>query len=516
MPEITVIPARNKSGDIIRAAAYARVSSSSDDQLNSFNAQIKYYTELLKNSTNTVFVDMYADEGITGTSAAKRDEFQRLMNDCRKGKIDRILTKSVSRFARNTKDCLEAVRELKSLGVSVYFEKEKIDTGELSSEMLLTLYSQFAQEESMSISRNCRMGIHKRMADGSYITPTAAYGYKLVNGRLEIDASKSKIVKRIFRMFLSGMGTEAIANELNKIHAPLPMYAVKWYHTTVKYILENERYIGDSLYQKSFATDTLPISQLPNNGEKPQYYVEKTHEPIISREDFQAVQNIILQRSIPPEAKIYTKSPLSRKIRCKACGAAFRRRKVGEKIYWICRTHSQQSAAKCRMKPIVESELNNAFIRLYNKLSAHCSDIILPMYRQLQRLADLGESANTQVAEIRREVAEQKEQSHLLAQLNSQGIIEPVYFAARSQELDRNLVQLQNQLHSMLDGEDDERLDNLRKLISVLEKAERLTEFDEEKFGSIVEKITVLSESKIRFELVGGVGFNEQIQRKGR
>ncbi len=177
MPEITVIPARNKSGDIIRAAAYARVSSSSDDQFNSFNAQIRYYTELLKNSTNTVFVDMYADEGITGTSAAKRDEFQRLMSDCRKGKIDRILTKSVSRFARNTKDCLEAVRELKSLGVSVYFKKEKIDTGELSSEMLLTLYSQFAQEESMSISKNVRMGFRKRMQDGTYVPSSTPFGY---------------------------------------------------------------------------------------------------------------------------------------------------------------------------------------------------------------------------------------------------------------------------------------------------------------------------------------------------
>ncbi len=307
MPEITVIPARNKRGDIIRAAAYARVSSSSDDQLNSFNAQIKYYTELLKNSTNTVFVDMYADEGITGTSAAKRDEFQRLMNDCRKGKIDRILTKSVSRFARNTKDCLEAVRELKSLGVSVYFEKEKIDTGELSSEMLLTLYSQFAQEESMSISKNVRMGFRKRMQDGTYVPSSTPFGYIKGENGLEIDDPKAEVVQAVFSDFLHGA-----------------------------------------------------------------------------------------------------------------------------------------------------------------------------------------------------------------SELNSQGIIEPVYFAARSQELDRNLVQLQNRLHSMLDGEDDDRLDNLRKLITVLEKAELITGFDEDKFGSIVEKITVLSENEIRFELVGGVGFNEQIQRKGR
>ena len=156
MAEITIIPAKSRAEEIIRTAAYARVSSDSEDQLNSFAAQIRYYTEMLQNSINTVFVDMYADEGISGTSAEKRTEFQRLMTDCRKGKIDRILTKSISRFARNTKDSLEAIRELKTLGISVYFEKENIDTGEISSEMLLAIYSQFAQEESMSISKNCR------------------------------------------------------------------------------------------------------------------------------------------------------------------------------------------------------------------------------------------------------------------------------------------------------------------------------------------------------------------------
>lgn len=194
MAEITVIPAKNRTVEIIRTAAYARVSSDSEDQLNSFAAQIRYYTELLQNSTNAVFVDMYADEGITGTSAAKRADFQRLMNDCRKGKIDRILTKSVSRFARNTPECLAAVRELKALGISVYFEKEDIDTAEISTEMMLAIYSQFAQEESMSMSKNCRMGIKKRMMDGTYKNATAPFGYDYVNGKLQINHEKAKAV----------------------------------------------------------------------------------------------------------------------------------------------------------------------------------------------------------------------------------------------------------------------------------------------------------------------------------
>ena len=215
MSEIKIIPARNCSDEIVRTAAYARVSSDSEDQLNSFAVQIKYYTELLQNSTDAVFVDMYADEGISGTSVAKRTEFQRLMSDCRKGKIDRILTKSISRFARNTKDSLEAVRELKTLGVSIYFEKENIDTGEISSEMMLAIYSQFAQEESMSISRNCRLGIKKRMADGTYKNPSAPFGYDYVDGKLQINPEKATIVKQIFDWYVGGIGMDEIASRLN-------------------------------------------------------------------------------------------------------------------------------------------------------------------------------------------------------------------------------------------------------------------------------------------------------------
>lgn len=517
MAEIKIIPARDHSEDIIRTAAYARVSSDSEDQLNSYNAQIRYYTEMLSSSINTVFVDMYADEGITGTSADKRDDFLRLMKDCRKGRIDRVLTKSVSRFARNTKECLEAVRELKTLGISVYFEKENIDTGDLSSEMLLALHSQFAQEESISISKNCRMGVHKRMADGTYITPSAPYGYDLIDGKLVIDKKKAKIVRRIFEMYLSGKGIWAIANELNKIKAPLPIRAVQWHHTTVKYILENERYIGDALYQKSFATDTLPFCQVRNNGEKPKYYVNDTHEPIISKENFDAAQKLIADKAVPPEAKYRIESSMKKKIVCGKCGAKFGRRLNKGKPYWTCRTHNQMSNEKCDVKPIAEIEFYNAFVRMFNKLTAHYQEIITPAYRQLQWLSDIGELANTQVAEIRKEIAEQKAQCHLLSQLNAQGVLDTVYFTSRSQELDRNLVQLHKQLHAMLNSdEDEERLGKLKKLIAILESSEQITEFDEEKFSDIVERIIVLSEKEIRFELIGGIAFNEPIQRKGR
>ena len=201
---------------------------------------------------------MYADEGISGTGTAKRTEFQRLMSDCRKGKIDRILAKSISRFARNTRDSLEAVRELKTLGVSVYFEKENIDTGEISSEMLLAIYSQFAQEESMSISKNVRIGIHKRMADGSYKNPSVPYGYIYDKGNITTNLEKSKVVQQIFEWYSEGVGAEEISARLNKSKISAP-HGQHWRPSVILEILSNEKYIGDTLLQKSFMSDTLPL-----------------------------------------------------------------------------------------------------------------------------------------------------------------------------------------------------------------------------------------------------------------
>lgn len=251
MAEITIIPAKNRVSEIVRTAAYARVSSDSDDQLNSFAAQIRYYTELLKNSTDAVLVDMYADEGITGTSAAKRPDFQRLMSDCRKGKIDRILTKSVSRFARNTTECLAAVRELKALDISVYFEKEDIETSEISTEMLLTLYSQFAQEESISISKNCRIGIKNRMVDGTYKNPSAPFGYEYLDGKPRVNPEKSAIVKRIFEWYASGIGMSEITARLNSQGNEI------WHRGTVRSILTNEKNISGIRCCKSALRPTL-------------------------------------------------------------------------------------------------------------------------------------------------------------------------------------------------------------------------------------------------------------------
>lgn len=246
---VITIDATEKPQDIkLRVAAYARVSSASDDQLNSFAAQNRYYTALISGKENWAMVDIYADEGITGTSAEKREDFQRLLADCRRGLIDRVLVKSISRFARNTKECLEALRELKLLGVSVYFEKENIDTATMSGEMMTTLFASFAQAESESISGNMRWGIQARMQKGTFVPSNQPFGYKLVDKQIVIDIPQARFVCEIFSAYLSGWNTREIADYLNNQQQNHPELCGRtWTFKAVSRILRNEKYIGDSL-----------------------------------------------------------------------------------------------------------------------------------------------------------------------------------------------------------------------------------------------------------------------------
>ena len=297
---VIVIPAHDEIvARKLRVAAYARVSSSSEDQLNSYRVQNQYYSELISNNPDWEMVDIYADEGITGTSVEKREDFQRMIKDCRKGKIDRILVKSISRFARNTKDCLAAVRELKELGVSVQFEEQGIDTSKVSSEMVTAIMASLAQKGSESISSNVRWGVQKRMLDGTFISSSVPYGYEMFHGQLRILPSEAQFVKWIFQAYLSGLNAQSIAEQMNQAYALLGIENTrKWHNTTILYILSNERYIGDSLWQKTYATDSLPTRQIKNTGSKTQYYIEHTHTPIIDRDTYSAVQRLREKRKL--------------------------------------------------------------------------------------------------------------------------------------------------------------------------------------------------------------------------
>lgn len=238
------------------------------------------------------------DEGITGTSTKHREQFNRLMDDCRAGLIDRVLVKSASRFARNTADALTSVRELKSLGVTVAFEKEGFDTETSNGEMLLSIICAVAQEESLSISQNMKWGIHKRMRTGNYITNATPFGYTQINHQLVPEKNNAMIVNDIFKSYLSGMGINEIAEHLNTIY---PKENRKWNPRTIHAILRNEKYIGDSLYQKTYTTDSLPLKRYLNTGQRSKYYALETHEGIISKTDYEKVQNLLAKKSITGE-----------------------------------------------------------------------------------------------------------------------------------------------------------------------------------------------------------------------
>lgn len=364
---IKIEPAERPQNVRLRVAAYTRVSSDSEDQLNSFAAQNRYYTELISGKAEWRMVDIYADEGISGTSVAKRDDFQRMMADCRRGLIDQILVKSISRFARNTKDCLQNIRELKELGVNVRFEREGIDTVNVSSELITAIYAAFAQKESESISGNMRWSYQRRMESGTFLPPSTPYGYRIINKKIEIDPERAVIICKIFQWYLNGISKEQIAYKLNKAGV-LSNQNKAWRAGGIHYILTNERYIGDSLWQKTYTTEAIPAVRHRNTGAREQYYVEGTHPPIISKEVFTKVQILIqMRKENYGKSPSETIHPLSRKAICGCCGTVLRRKPQRGKYYWCCMRHDT-NREECPLMPISETSLQESEAKLVQEI----------------------------------------------------------------------------------------------------------------------------------------------------
>lgn len=511
---ITIAPSV-QTKEIMRVAAYCRVSSDSSDQLHSFAAQVKHYTEFICGNDKTTLADIYADEGITGTKTAKRDEFNRLVADCKKGRIDRVLTKSVSRFARNTADSLMYARLLKEYGVSILFEKENIDTAYMSSELLLALSGAQAQEESVSISKNMRWSVERRMKSGTYLSSSTPYGYELKNGEFCIVESEAEIVRKIFKCFLSGMGKKAIADMLNETGAPKRFGYDTWRINTVHYILTNERYIGDALFQKSYTTETLPFARNINKGKKAQYYVENTNEPIIFKADFEATQRLITKATKKQKSETVSR-PLTRKIRCK-CGCAYTPLTTNGKKYWGCKVHDLD-ADKCDSRRIPEKDIYNAFITMINKLRNCRADILPSAIAQTERLQMKAGGTAARIKEINREVAELNNKNLVLARLNSKGILRPAEYTEQSSGINHKVNALRTERRQLLREQDENSvLSGLRKLNDILISLENpLTDFDEDLFGYTVESITVPTDTVLCFNLIGGLQITESIPSSRR
>lgn len=339
-----------------RVAAYARVSSGKDAMLHSLSAQVDYYSRFIRRNADWQYCGVYADEAYTGTKT-ERPEFRRLLNDCRAGKLDIVLTKSISRFARNTVTTLETIRELKLLGVDVWFEQEKIHSLSEDGEFLLTLLSSFAQEESLSASENQKWRVRKDFKEGKP-TPTRITGYELIGDTFVIIPEEAETVRLIFSLYLSGLGKTAIAKELNARSIPSKSGGL-WYESVIGKMLTNEKYIGDMLLQKTFISDHISKRQVKNGGQLPQYYVQNAHEAIIDRDTFAKVQAEIQRRAAmhTPGKPRQDNYLFTGKIVCGQCGKHYRRKISGNKAVWICATFNRLGKAYCASQQIPEQVL---------------------------------------------------------------------------------------------------------------------------------------------------------------
>lgn len=511
---VITIEATEKPQDIkLRVAAYARVSSASDDQLNSFAAQNNYYTTLISRKENWSMVDIYADEGITGTSAEKREDFQRLMADCRRGLIDRVLVKSISRFARNTKECLEAIRELKLLGIGVYFEKENIDTATMSGEMMTALFASFAQAESESISGNMRWSYQRRMQSGEFITCKAPFGYRLRNGTLEIEESEAEIIRLIFNRYLSGHSAADIASEITSLGVPTRDGTPYWQYSTICYILQNEKYAGDSRLQKYYATDMLPVQKKRNQGNKDQYYIAGSHPPIVERSVFDKVQVLYKAKGSEKANRPRNRFHFTLAIVCGNCGTYFRRKECRGIPYWTCRKHNNNKK-DCGMEQIQEAKIEKAFLRLYYNLKHHGEPIFTQMLASLQTTRNRRMLWSLDVIELNKQISELSSQNQMLTTLKQQGLIDPDIFIFQSNELTEQLRAAKLKKERLLVSDGDSTIAQTQELIDILEAGpDFLDTFDAELFGELVDKIIVDSNEQLRFRLKNGLELTETIER---
>ena len=436
------------------------------------------------------------------------------MQDCRKGKIDRILVKSISRFARNTKDCLAAVRELKELGVSVQFEEQGIDTSKVSSEMVTAIMASLAQKGSESISGNVQWGYQKRMESGKFNTCKAPYGFTLHEGKLSIKEDEATVVRFIFQLYLNGLNGYEIANTLSQQEIPPGREMGTWKDSSIYYILKNERYAGKAMVGKSYSTTTFPHKKVRNHGEREMYLMPDSNPPIVSPEIFDRVRALLQSRKTSYNGS--TNQPFSRKLYCANCGRSLKRKFTNKKMYWVCNTHFQ-NAALCPTPPYHTPDIEQAFCRLYYKLKHHGSSIFTQMLSNLQKIRYARMLWSEDVISLNKKISDTLSQVQFLAQLQQSGGVDPDTFISSNNKLSEQLRRLKQEKARLLDTDSDELADRTRDLMDALEDGpDFLDSFDAELFDALVEKIIVDSNERLRFRLKNGLELTEQIERTRR
>lgn len=520
---VTVIPAKpkdetsNKKKTVKRVAAYCRVSTDEDEQLNSYETQCKYYDEYIASHEDWKKVRIFADEGISGTQAKKRPEFLKMIRYCRRGSIDIILAKSVSRFARNTVESLQYVRELKSLGVAVIFEKENINTLEQSDEVLLTVFSWFAQAESESISKNVTWGIRRSFEQGKF-SMAAIFGYeKDENGDPRIVPDQAETVRLIFDMFLGGASYRNIADRLIEQNTPNARGAVKWSISTISSILQNEKYAGDALLQKTYTVDCISKKTKKNTGELPMYYVSDHHEAIIDRDTFNKVQVEISRRNCLKKAsgketnnngQYSAKYALTERMYCAECGAAYRRTtwtaKGYKEIVWRCVSRLESGKKKCKHSPTIHEEsLHRAIVSAINDFCKIGEDVRNALKAGIQEVVIPDGQIISQLEQLR------LERSDEISRLLELSLAETDYtkydgeFKRLSDEIDAINEQIRAEREKLTDH--SVTTDSVRELLDELEQAEfGLAEYDDSMTRRFIERIDVIDKHTIKITFLGG------------
>lgn len=496
-----------------RVAAYCRVSTDREEQEHSFETQKAMYTEMIMMKPTWQMAGIYADEGITGTVAKKRPGFMKMIEDCRKGKIDMIVTKSVSRFSRNNLDCLMYVRELKQLGIPIIFEKEGINTIQVSSELLLTLFGALSQAESESISMNVKLGIRQSLKNGNVRFSYKTFlGYrKGADGQPEIVPEQADIVRRIYNDFLAGATYLEIAKRLTEENVPTMGGGNRWFSERIKSILKNEKYKGDALLQKTYITDPISKRVKKNNGELPMYYVENSHPAIVERRIFDRVQEEIARRAGKKKVKqTGTKTELGRYsgkyaltelLYCGECGTPYRRctwsRDGKKKIVWRCVSRLDYGKKYCKNSPSVEeSRLHNAIAAAITK-KANSEEINIGGI--MNHIESFGSQRDTDgIIQRQRRIAEIEKVIDDLARLNSD--------EAQNGELDYKFSELYAELYSVKDeleemqsdvsALDGDMLNEMREVVTGLKN--HPVEYDDKVVRQLIDCIKVMSADMIK------------------
>lgn len=502
----------------IRVAAYARVSTDSDEQLVSLKAQREHYETYIKSNSEWEFAGLYYDEGISGTKKEKRPELLRMIRDCENGKIDFIVTKSISRFARNTMDCLELVRSLMDIGVYIYFEKENLNTGDMESELMLSILSGFAEEESASISQNTSWSINKKFQNGSYIIGSPPYGYANVNGEMVIVPEEAEVIKRIFAECLSGKGGSIIAKGLNRDKIPARR-GNHWSPGTVIEMLRNEKYKGDVLFQKTYTDSNF--NRHINNGEKDQFYCKNHHEPIISREVFSKAQKLIAERAKNRNKSIakntyQNRYVLSGRIICGECGSKFRRKtnySVGRSyIAWSCIGHIEDKNS-CSMLFLRDGEIKATFATMMNKLAFSRKIILEPLYEAINKIDE--ECDLERIDAIDKRMEQLTEERNTLIGLMTKGFLEPALFNKERNVLDIEIKNLTaektNLVMSFTNG--TSQTDEVKALLDYVSVEKFDGDYTDTAFEKFVENIIVDSRDELIFKMKCGLSLKEKVVR---